>query len=795
MWLSNIPPLDSDGWAIPWKDFEVSITKPNETTETLGPFQSDPVGSQWVSYSPNMVGKYTFKMIYSGQTIGDNVYLASTSQTVEIIVQEDPIQLIPNNPLPTDYWQRPINAENREWWSISGNWLQNAYNTTFRSTGGFFGDGGAFNPYTKAPNTAHIVWTKPIALGGIVGGKFGNINYYTGLTYEGKWAPPIIMNGRLYYNTPLGSSAFQGFECVDLRTGETLWWQNTSIFRNGGPLTLGQLYNYDSPNQHGVIPYLWSCHTNPWIMYDAFTGREILRLENASYGQFVMSPTGDLLVYLLNGRNNWLAMWNSSSIPEMLGSQSGTLAWQWRPPAGKTLDWKKGIQWNVTVPDVPGTQSINRITDVILASTASWRGPATWVDVAYDMNTGEQLWVANKTTLPGGIPLIYGGNFPRPVGEGVYVMYAKETLTWYGFDADNGEMLWSTDPATNAWATYPAGGVIAYGKLMTASYDGMVHCHDITTGENLWNYFGGTAGFETPYGHYPFFGGVTVADRKIFAATNEHSPSTPLWKGEKLHAIDTETGDSVWTISGLWYGPGGGRGAGMGPVVIADGYLVSANGYDNQLYCFGKGTTETTVTAAPKVSGWGSSVLVEGTVTDQSPGAEGTPAIADEYMTEWMEYLYMQKPFPKDVEGVEVVLETLDPNNNFYEIGRATSDASGFYSLMWEPPVPGKYTIIATFEGSESYWRSYTETAIGVVDAPSPAQPIEPEPVAPASAQPEPTTPAPAEPEPATPEPTEYNPIGATETTMITNEAAIITSVAVACVIGIVAIWALRKRK
>jgi hypothetical protein len=126
MWLSNIPPLDSDGWAIPWKDFEVSITKPNETTETLGPFQSDPVGSQWVSYSPNMVGKYTFKMIYSGQTIGDNVYLASTSQTVEIIVQEDPIQLIPNNPLPTDYWQRPINAENREWWSISGNWLQNA---------------------------------------------------------------------------------------------------------------------------------------------------------------------------------------------------------------------------------------------------------------------------------------------------------------------------------------------------------------------------------------------------------------------------------------------------------------------------------------------------------------------------------------------------------------------------------------------------------------------------------------------------------------------------------------------
>jgi hypothetical protein len=245
----------------------------------------------------------------------------------------------------------------------------------------------------------------------------------------------------------------------------------------------------------------------------------------------------------------------------------------------------------------------------------------------------------------------------------------------------------------------------------------------------------------------------------------------------------------VWNISGMYTGGRNGLGA------IADGYLVTSNVYDNRIYCFGKGKTAITVEAPLTAISLGSSVLFRGTVTDQSPGAEGTPAIADEYMTEWMEYLYMQQVCPDSVEGVEVVLETLDPNNNFYEIGRATSDASGFYSLMWEPPVPGKYTIIATFEGSESYWRSYTETAIGVVDAPSPAQPIEPEPVAPASAQPEPTTPAPAEPEPATPEPTEYNPIGATETTMITNEAAIITAVAVACVIGIVAIWALRKRK
>jgi hypothetical protein len=157
-------------------------------------------------------------------------------------------------------------------------------------------------------------------------------------------------------------------------------------------------------------------------------------------------------------------------------------------------------------------------------------------------------------------------------------------------------------------------------------------------------------------------------------------------------------------------------------------------------------------------------------VTDQSPGdtclgvpAAGTPAIADEYMTQWMEYLYMQKPCPTMANGVEVKLETLDPNGNFYEIGTVTSDAAGMYKLIWEPPVPGEYTIIATFEGSDSYYSSYGETAIGVTEAASPTQPIEPE-------------------------PTE-----AAEVPLISMEVAII--IAVAVIIGIVAFWTLRKRR
>jgi len=61
----------------------------------------------------------------------------------------------------------------------------------------------------------------------------------------------------------------------------------------------------------------------------------------------------------------------------------------------------------------------------------------------------------------------------------------------------------------------------------------------------------------------------------------------------------------------------------------------------------------------------------------------------------------------------------LDPNNNCYEVGRATSDASGFYRYAFTPQVPGKYTVYATFAGSKGYWPSQAETAITVDSAPA----------------------------------------------------------------------------
>jgi len=71
-----------------------------------------------------------------------------------------------------------------------------------------------------------------------------------------------------------------------------------------------------------------------------------------------------------------------------------------------------------------------------------------------------------------------------------------------------------------------------------------------------------------------------------------------------------------------------------------------------------------------------------------------------------------------------ILLDTVDPNGNWIHIGRVTSDISGSFSYMWTPDIEGKYTVIATFEGSESYYASYAETAIGV--GPAPEEPVTP---------------------------------------------------------------------
>jgi len=750
-WVDKIPPtaagMAGDRWT-----FYVDITTPDGTEESLGSFTSDPVGGSWTSYTPDQVGTYTVTCSFPDQVVTgsegtgiynyniaiNDTYLAS-SATTTFTVQEEPIPDPPTYPLPTEYWTRPIEGENTAWYTIASHWLRSPQIV------------GRVQPDGIAPNSAHIMWTKPLQDGGVVGGSntgIEGITYYDGTAYESPFSSPLIMYGRLYYDLPLSdSSTGGGYVCVDLRTGEEIWYNDYGItemffpgwgtFKSSNSPSFGQLYDYESMNQHGVIRngYLWN---NAWNAYDPLTGKWLFNLTGVPSGTSVYGPNGEILRYVLNVQGKWLALWNNTAAHGLTAATdpndtTSSNFYQWRP-VGKTVDASQAYSWNVTASWLPTGATVVTIIydDILLGSNGSlpapgsWKPYTVWAMSLKPDSRGQMLWMKNYDAPTGNITRGFGpvwmSEYVDPETR-VFTMYDKETMQWWGYSIDNGTQLWGPTPSELPLNYYSDVGLPRYdvfdGKLYSVGMAGMVYCYDLSNGELLWNY-SAPSGLASPWPNWPLGLGA-IADGKVYVFTSEHSANAPHWVGVKMRCINATTGDEVWTVD--TYGS-------QGSIAIADGYLIYLNLYDMQIYCIGKGASATTVTASPKVSVHGNSVLVEGTVIDTAAGTEqneqaarfpnGVPAMSDADMGAWMEYVYMQKPMPTDATGVEVVLETLDPNGNFYEIGNTTSDASGTFSYMFTPEVPGKYTIIATFKGSESYWGSHAETAIGVAEAPEP---------------------------------------------------------------------------
>jgi hypothetical protein len=255
-----------------------------------------------------------------------------------------------------------------------------------------------------------------------------------------------------------------------------------------------------------------------------------------------------------------------------------------------------------------------------------------------------------------------------------------------------------TEPYPNELGRYSFCAGIAYGMLIADDFGGYVHAFDLKTGKKLWSYYSGDAGYNTPYGIYTQESPMFIADGKIYVSQG-HGYSPPLFKGARLYCLNASDGNLIWEIYSFNDRTG---------YAVADGYIVVYNNYDGRIYCFGKGPTATTVTASSKVLALGNSVMIEGRVIDISTGANqdeqtkrfpnGLPAVSDESMRAWMEYVYMQQPIPTDVKGVELTLDAIDQNGKCIHIGRVTTDTSGMFSCLWAPTSEGTYTIIVTFE-------------------------------------------------------------------------------------------------
>lgn len=714
-WLDHDPPqlnyLDYYGW-----NYTVTIVTPDGNTLTRGPIESDAVGGAYYLFTPDKIGQYKIKATFIESTInitgsvglmtlppGLYTFKTSNSREVTLTVQNEPIEAWPEVPLPTGYWSNPISAENREWYKIAGNWLGPAFGSTY------------YNKYTTGPNSAHLLWTKQLTFGGITGGEAGwGTNFYHGLLYENKFTPRII-SGRLYYNT--FASGVTGVTCADLRTGQTIW-SNDSMPQ----LSSAQLFTFNTGVQTGTLAYLWTSSGGSWQMYDAFTGRLFTTFANATGApSSVYGPNGEMLVFGLSAFTNRLYLWNSTLAVTYGATQFN--AEIYRPWTSAVRDWSRGIQWNVSVPDVPGNQ-VAAFTDyaskimVAESTITSEVTSPTFIHVAYSLIDGTELWRKNWTNLgwgPGG-PSSPGliGYWAKTVGEGTYAFFQKETMQWHVINLQNGVERFVTQPLneyTNTdWSVYDWAAQMANGMLLIDGYSGDVIAFDLATGAHLWTFEQGSSGLMTPYGVWPSFGGVTVADNKVYFGVTEHTPNSPMLRGYTLYCIDATNGKLIWKLPAFF-----------ASMAIADGILVGYNAYTNQIYAFGKGLSEVTVDAPMSGVNVGSPIAIRGTVTDQSPGqtavgvpAAGTPAISDANMTAWMTYLYLQQPMPTNVMGVPVTVYISDGNNNVVDTIQTVSDSLGHFIVSWTPTHTGIHKIAAVFDGSNSYYSATEETAIVV---------------------------------------------------------------------------------
>jgi len=764
----QVPHQASEGNDIRYK-YHVIVTKPDGTTERIpssGSLVSDSTGTTYTKYTPTTTGDYLVNLVFeelywrwNTQGAGRDYYgitFLSSNRTYVVTVQQDPVipQAITSYPLPTEYWTRPIESQNTAWGAVSSNWLNNAKDKDYGSTNNRIQTEGS------APNSGHILWTKPTEDGGMVGGddyfSTAGETFNAGHQYQTRFQDrQIIMHGRMLYQEPIAWAGTGGdWVCVDLKTGQEIWRNKTMAYTP----SFGYYYDLDDMNQHGVVNpgYIISEYTQGGIRYWAFIhpryGTTIpLNVTDVPAGTNEIGPKGELLKYVIQNEGTstnqrWqLYQWNSSNVftSQTSGSRNASLYAKnayatTYSPAPQLNTW----DFNVSIPiTLTGTVTIRAVkyNDYVLISNGTlpasgtsslyYHNPEGCTLTAISIKAGEQgrvLWSKNyQMTFQDGSQKVY-----IRAADGVFVMQQMPQLSFEVYDIKTGNKLWASENQADfnpfgyyTWVSLMNvyGTSISHGKLFTTGYTGSVYAYDLQNGTLVWKIEAPTGGEIFKY--YTLFHGVT-ADNKIYIGTHEHSADTPLLKGAKVRVFDVNTGEEIWSQMG-WAHPG--------TMQIADGVLTYWNNYDHQVYAIGKGPSSTTVEVINDVVQLGNSVMIKGTVTDVSAGTQqseqsmrfpnGVPAVSDESQAAWMEYVYMQKPRPTNVTGVTVDINVIDANGNYRTIGSTTADADGFYSFNWVPDIEGKFTVYASFSGSESYWPSHAVTAFNVDPAPEAATP------------------------------------------------------------------------
>jgi hypothetical protein len=737
-------------------DYKVTLTKPSGATDevVLDSYPAD--GTAWFEYTVDEVGTWTLKFEFPGgyfpagnytvpagvnmagytESYKKSVYYApaSTPET-QLVVQDQAVASWSASPLPTNYWTRPVSPENREWWSILGDypWYGPGGGVGWpENTNTYWSARYKFTPYVQAPNTAHIVWKRQGAIGGLIGGSQGPLSFTSG-----GGTPSIIYQGRAYQTvtkvsqTGTGSQTY--WQSYDLRTGE-IYWERPIYSGETAPSYIEYSENepavFGGGSDVGISVSLIAITSNRLVKYNPYTGAVTANISLPTFsetaGSFGAAPASQyymngyaLSVQIINSTArqwrliNWTTLGTSTNFTTRIMSNISYAT----NSLGQFQDIENGICFVIREPNALDSTGLNPVAafpyvDIYIDNATGIRHGMRIM--AFSLKTGQMLFNVTSDDLPyktADMPY----SQPTAVADHGKLAVLMRKGYFNVYNELTGQFLFKTQTMDYPWDE-PGFGAYdiqsAYGMIYREAYGG-IYAFDWDTGDIVWKYTAPANPYETPYTDengttvYSWYTGGIVADGKLYSWNSEHTATQPITRGWGIHCIDAYTGKGIWNITGS-----------MSPGAVADGYLTASNSYDGYMYVFGKGKSAITIDAPMTAIPLGQRIIIKGTVLDQSPAQPDTPCVSKDSMGDWLEYLHMQKTIPSNVVGVSVSLDTVDPNGNYVHIGDVTTDGySGTFGYTWEPEIQGQYTVTATFMGDDSYSSSFATTYVSVTEA------------------------------------------------------------------------------
>jgi outer membrane protein assembly factor BamB len=736
-------------------DYKVTFEKPDGTTDvvTVDSYPAD--GTAWFEYVPDQLGTWKIKFefpggyfpagnytvpigsgtAYDGYTESYNMsvyYLPDTTDWQTLTVQSDMVPSWPPSPLPTDYWTRPVEPENREWWPILGNYPWNGPGggpDWPANTATTWNARQAFTPYVQAPNTAHIAWKRLDTISaGIVGGDNG----YTTLSGSGN-APDIIYGGYAYNSItkPFDGVTQNVWTCTDIRTGQTIWERTNVVAPNAIEYASSATVSVPGATESGSVSVsLLTISGNRLIKYNPSTGAVTTNISIPTFTTNLYYMNGHALSVQDLGASqepdryrliNWTTLGSSSTFASRIVSNISYVL----DTLGQSQDFDDNVAFVIREVDAFAPGGLKPVAGFPYVNIDESQGAGirlgyrllgvslTTGDLMYNKTYADEPFSAAQLPYSQSCHVGNNGKLAILMRKGYYNIH----------NALTGELMYKTDTGDYPWdepgfSAYTQAS--AYGLIYRLGYGG-VYAYDWETGKEVWKYSAiAFSAYETPYVNengttvYSFNGANLVADGKIYVQNTEHTPTQPITRGWGLHCLNATTGELIWKIIGS-----------MRPSAVADGYLAASASYDGYMYVFGKGKSATSVTAPDTAVPKGTAIVIKGTILDQSPAQPNTPCVSKDSMTTQMQYLHLQQQIDglwhnETITGVPVTLTAIGPDGTYIDIGTATTDGYyGTFSKTWTPPAEGDYKIIASFAGDDSYGSSGASTAVSVGPAPA----------------------------------------------------------------------------